>query len=268
MRSCVCLFVLLAVLITEVTHARVVVSKKHILAARQESSEVSGEAEEEVQEDEGYDEKLQDIPDVLDKAALREEESKLLQYVYSKSYSGVFPGIPTNVSIGVGYMCANYDEKTHVLTSRVVERLEWTDERLTWDPKDFGGIDELRLPGYYLWHPDIKLYNSAESSYKDWVNAHIYPTGKVVWTPPITYKSFCSPTGKNTASCKHTLGSWTYDGTMVPLETSESVYMDSYDPACPYSMENTKSSINVKHYDCCEEPYPSLDIEFTIRENN
>jgi len=281
MRRYVCVFVLLAVLFTEVIHSRVVVSRveEAIEEAVEEGLEEGGEEAEAaaaegevlVHESAEEDERLQDIPVVLDKAALREEELKLLQHVYSRSYSGIFPGVPTNVSIGIAYLCANYDEKTHILSSRVWERLHWNDERLTWDPKDFGGIDELRIPGYYLWHPDIKLYNSADSSYKEHVNALISPNGDVLWIPPITYKSYCRPTGKSTASCSLNLGSWTYDGNMVPLvetEDMESFDTQFYNPACPYSVEDVKSSINVKHYDCCEEPYPSLDIEFTIRENN
>jgi len=295
MRLFVCLFVLVSVLLSEVTHARVVVSKVHHVTARQESDDVSGEeaveealeegleeggeeaaaaaAEGEVLEEHGdeEDEQLQDIPVKLDNAALREEELKLLYHIYGKSYSSIFPGVPTNVSLRISYLCANYDEKTHVLSSRVWESLLWNDERLTWDPKDFGGITELRIPGYYLWHPDIKLYNSAEASYKDWVNALLYSTGDVMWIPPITYKSFCSPTGKSTASCKLNLGSWTYDGNMLPLKeasSSDLVNTDYYDSSCPYSVENVQAAVNIKHYECCEEPYPSLDIEFTIRENN
>jgi len=293
MRLLVCLCVL-AVFLCEVAQARVLVSK---VTARQESEE-SGEAgvvealeegleeggeeaeaaaaEAEVVNEPGHEsdeenEHLQDIPEVLSKAELREEELKLLYYLYGRSYSGIFPGVPTNVSFKISYLCANYDEKTHILTSRVWEFLRWNDERLAWDPKDYAGISELRLPGYYLWHPDIKLYNSAETGYKDWVNALIYSNGDVLWVPPITYKSFCSPTGKSTASCKLVLGSWTYDGHMLPLndgETSDLFYTDNYDSACPYSVENAQASVNVKHYECCEEPYPSLDIEFTIRENN
>jgi len=299
MRLFVCVVVVLAVLFSEVTDARVLVSKSHRVTARQESDDVSGEAAAETALEEGLEEggeeaaaaaaegevveelpgheseeeeeQLQDIPVELDKAALREEELRLLYHIYGQSYSSVFPGVPTNVSIRINYLCANYDEKTHILSSRVWEQLRWRDERLTWDPKDFGGISELRLPGYYLWHPDIKLYNSAEGSWKDWVNALLYSSGDILWIPPITYKSFCSPTGKSTASCKLTLGSWTYDGNMLPLveaDSSDLFATDYYDSACPYSVEKSKAAVNVQHYECCEEPYPSLDIEFTIRENN
>ena len=36
---------------------------------------------------------------------------------------------------------------------------QWTDEVLTWNPADFGGIKDLRLPPYVAWTPDIVLYN-------------------------------------------------------------------------------------------------------------
>ncbi len=37
---------------------------------------------------------------------------------------------------------------------------QWTDEILTWDPEEFGGITDLRLPPYVTWTPDIVLYNT------------------------------------------------------------------------------------------------------------
>ena len=36
---------------------------------------------------------------------------------------------------------------------------EWTDDALSWDPADYGGVDMLYVPSKEVWHPDIVLYN-------------------------------------------------------------------------------------------------------------
>ena len=51
------------------------------------------------------------------------------------------------------------DEKNQVMTTNVWLDQEWRDELLVWDPKDFGGIDRIRIPCDRIWLPDIVLYN-------------------------------------------------------------------------------------------------------------
>jgi hypothetical protein len=35
----------------------------------------------------------------------------------------------------------------------------WHDMLLRWNPNDFGGVDEVRVPSNKVWIPDIVLYN-------------------------------------------------------------------------------------------------------------
>ena len=51
------------------------------------------------------------------------------------------------------------DERNQVLTTHIWLDQEWHDEKLTWDPKDFGGLETLRMPSHLLWKPDVVLYN-------------------------------------------------------------------------------------------------------------
>ena len=41
---------------------------------------------------------------------------------------------------------------------------EWEDERLLWDPKDYNGLQILRIPCEKIWLPDIVLYNRSVAS--------------------------------------------------------------------------------------------------------
>lgn len=40
---------------------------------------------------------------------------------------------------------------------------EWKDEKLTWDPADYNGLEVMRIPCRKIWLPDIVLYNRCVS---------------------------------------------------------------------------------------------------------
>ena len=54
-----------------------------------------------------------------------------------------------------------------LLQSEVSQKLEtklflshiWKDERLTWKPREYGGITTLHIPAELLWLPVFVLYN-------------------------------------------------------------------------------------------------------------
>lgn len=35
----------------------------------------------------------------------------------------------------------------------------WYDYKLTWNPKEYGGVEGLHVPSEHVWRPDIVLYN-------------------------------------------------------------------------------------------------------------
>ena len=35
----------------------------------------------------------------------------------------------------------------------------WIDDRLTWDPVDFGGLRVITVPKDLVWSPNIQMYN-------------------------------------------------------------------------------------------------------------
>ena len=35
----------------------------------------------------------------------------------------------------------------------------WKDEFLEWNPADYEGVNEIRIPSHKIWTPDIRLYN-------------------------------------------------------------------------------------------------------------
>lgn len=51
------------------------------------------------------------------------------------------------------------DERSQVLTLNVWVEQTWRDERISWDPQDYGNISKLTVGTQHLWIPDIVLYN-------------------------------------------------------------------------------------------------------------
>ncbi|KAI8777132.1 acetylcholine receptor subunit alpha-L1, partial [Biomphalaria glabrata] len=100
---------------------------------------------------------------------------------------------------------------------------EWTDERLTWDPKGYNNLKILRIPCEKLWLPDIVLYNSADDYTTGYMNskAMVSHDGNVFWPPPAKFRSSCKidityfPFDDQT--CELKFGSWTYDGFQVDI---------------------------------------------------
>ena len=74
-------------------------------------------------------------------------------------------------------------------------RLVWYDERLTWDPKDYAGLDRVWFwvadgagmgETSEIWTPDIELWNQMESIKTSFNSgwAEVTPDGRVFWSRP------------------------------------------------------------------------------------
>lgn len=224
-------------------------------------------------------------PNTTENLSAKEKERQATARLFDEKFgwrTSTFPGTPTAIKIQIHYLCANFDPTTHVLTSNYYPALSWEDDRFTWDPKEYEGINEVRVPHYYLWTPDITVYNRVEVAPEDDENAIIYHDGTVLFVPQRTMKTYCKPTSKNEVDCHVRIGSWTYDAEMQPLlgfaDSVDTVAdgpvphslldLSSYVDACPYKVTDWRATITNHKYDCCEELYPALDINFTIKIND
>ncbi|XP_014681087.1 PREDICTED: acetylcholine receptor subunit beta-like 1 [Priapulus caudatus] len=131
----------------------------------------------------------------------------------------------------------NVDEKNQILKTNVWLRYIWTDYQLSWEPSEYAGIAQIRIPSQKVWIPDIVLFNNAdgnyEVSYK--VNVVLFHTGQVLWVPPAIYQSSCTidvtyfPFDKQ--ECNMKFGSWTFNAEQVRLkfyEGTSSVDLNDY----------------------------------------
>ncbi|XP_068631518.1 uncharacterized protein [Battus philenor] len=108
--------------------------------------------------------------------------------------------------------------KNQIMTTNLWVEQSWYDYKLSWEPREYGGVEMLHVPSDHIWRPDIVLYNNADGNFEVTLatKATLNYTGRVEWRPPAIYKSSCEidveyfPFDQQT--CVMKFGSWTYDG--------------------------------------------------------
>lgn len=164
---------------------------------------------------------------------------------------------------------ADMDEVNQVLTTNVWIEQEWEDERLKWNPRDYNGLEKVRIPCDKIWLPDIVLYNSADDFTTGYMQskAMVSNTGIVFWPPPAKLRSSCKIDITyfpfDDQMCKMKFGSWIYDGFQVDVTNrSADVDLANYVYSGEWELLHIRVVRNEVRYACCKEPYP--DVTFTI----
>lgn len=221
-------------------------------------------------------------------------EKKLHEFLLSEKYSKLIRPTGNNtvqLTVKLGMRLSqllDVDEKNQIMTSSVWLRQEWVDPRLRWDPRLYGGISMTHIPSDSLWRPDIVIYNNADGDFVVTLQtkATVYHTGKIVWEPPVIYKTYCPIDVEyfpfDMQECFMKFGSWTYDGHEVDLQhlcDSQAVfYEDTKEKVIDRGVDlkdfyqnvewdiiNVTARRKEKFYPCCPEPYPDITFNITLR---
>ncbi|KAG7307684.1 D-arabinose 1-dehydrogenase (NAD(P)(+)) [Plutella xylostella] len=168
--------------------------------------------------------------------------------------------------------------KNQIMTTNLWVEQSWYDYKLSWEPREYGGVEMLHVPSDHIWRPDIVLYNNADGNFEVTLatKATLNYTGRVDWRPPAIYKSSCEidveyfPFDQQT--CVMKFGSWTYDGFQVDLRHIDEargtnvvelgVDLSEFYTSVEWDILEVPAVRNEKFYTCCDEPY--LDITFNI----
>ena len=146
--------------------------------------------------------------------------------------------------------------------------MKWSDVNLRWNPSDYGGINDTRLPSNRIWIPDIIPYNAFDYSSvdprKQMTNIVVNSSGDCVWVPPIVLKTTCEiDDTTDTQSCNIKVGSWTYNGYKINLILQDSkANFASYVRNKEWILMGTTAQRNEVFYECCTEPF--IDITYNI----
>uniref|UniRef100_A0A914Y959 Uncharacterized protein n=1 Tax=Panagrolaimus superbus TaxID=310955 RepID=A0A914Y959_9BILA len=164
---------------------------------------------------------------------------------------------------------------------------KWNDYRLKWNPKSYGNITMIHIPGELLFLPDICLYNNAHGSPTVHIitKADVYFNGDIIWEPPAVFESVCRIQidwfPYDIQNCDLKFGSWTYGGyeiDMVHLDSDlieeinennntkwkvkDGIDISEYQEAVEWDLLGVVATRHKKRYPCCD--YPVIDITYTI----
>ncbi|XP_063630305.1 acetylcholine receptor subunit alpha-like [Cydia splendana] len=86
-----------------------------------------------------------------------------------------------------------FDEYADRFTVKMWTRMIWRDERLTWSPEEYGGINKMVVLATDIWTPSLKLLNSVDPDYfnMDIEECLVHNNGEVMCVPEQIYESFC-----------------------------------------------------------------------------
>uniref|UniRef100_A0A673LXY8 Acetylcholine receptor subunit beta n=1 Tax=Sinocyclocheilus rhinocerous TaxID=307959 RepID=A0A673LXY8_9TELE len=158
-----------------------------------------------------------------------EAEDRLMKKLFSSYNVKVRPARSPEerVVVRIGMTLSSFvslNMKDEEMNTIVIMNLEWNDYRLSWNPKDYGGIDVLRIPSGKMWLPDIVLINNNDGVFGVALQVHVqaYSNGRVTWTPPALYKSSCGVKVTyfpfDWQNCTMVFHSYTYDSSEVDLQ--------------------------------------------------
>ncbi|CAH1802893.1 unnamed protein product [Owenia fusiformis] len=165
------------------------------------------------------------------------------------------------------------DERKQTLLITVWFRFYWNDDRLTWDPDDYGGMTESYFSVDEIWLPDITLFNNANDKpssikqYSEDIFVRADFTGDIRWLFPSIIMTSCKIDMMlfpfDTQRCPIQYGSWMLTGNQLDLFTREDhgdykVFLQHGE----WNLLEFPAKRNVMFYNCCPDPY--VDLTYTM----
>ncbi|XP_022667051.1 acetylcholine receptor subunit alpha-like 1 [Varroa destructor] len=218
--------------------------------------------------------------------ALANADAKRLYHDLVNGYSSLIRPVGNNsdrLTVKMGLKLSQLIDvnlKSQIMTTNMWVEQEWNDYKLRWDPEEYGGVSKLHVPAEQIWLPDIVLYNNADGNYEVTImtKAILHHDGLVVWKPPAIYKSSCEIDVKyfpfDQQTCWMKFGSWTYDGYTVDLKHKNQqdgdlievgIDLSEFYLSVEWDIMAVPARRKEKFYSCCEEPYPDITFNITIR---
>uniref|UniRef100_A0ABM0GN27 Neuronal acetylcholine receptor subunit alpha-9-II-like n=1 Tax=Saccoglossus kowalevskii TaxID=10224 RepID=A0ABM0GN27_SACKO len=144
----------------------------------------------------------------------------------------------------------------------------WKDEYLEWNPEEYPGIKDIKIPSDLIWLPDLALYDNAYEDYRGIMGGQltvVYPSGDVMWAAPLILTSKCQidvtyfPFDKQ--QCRMKFGPWQYEGSEVNMSGGGNTSVFESDGE--WEMEHLSAKANTEFYpDAPGIPY--TDITYTV----
>ncbi|XP_077375894.1 neuronal acetylcholine receptor subunit alpha-3 [Festucalex cinctus] len=206
-----------------------------------------------------------------------EGEHKLFSVIFSKYNQYIRPvenvSEPVIVQFEVSMsQLVKVDEVNQIMETNLWLRHIWNDYKLKWNPKDFGGVEFIRVPSNRIWKPDIVLYNNAVGDFQvdDKTKALLRYNGEVTWIPPAIFKSSCKIDVTyfpfDYQNCTMKFGSWTYDKAKIDLVLiGSTINLKDFWESGEWMIIDAPGYKHDIKYNCCEEIYTDITYSLYIR---
>uniref|UniRef100_A0A8C1S6R9 Cholinergic receptor, nicotinic, alpha 3 n=1 Tax=Cyprinus carpio TaxID=7962 RepID=A0A8C1S6R9_CYPCA len=206
-----------------------------------------------------------------------EAEHKLFSVIFSSYNQYIRPvenvSDPVIVQFEVSMsQLVKVDEVNQIMETNLWLRHIWNDYKLRWDPKDFGGVEFIRVPSKKIWKPDIVLYNNAVGDFQvdDKTKALLRYNGDVTWIPPAIFKSSCKIDVTffpfDYQNCTMKFGSWTYDKAKIDLVLiGSTINLNDFWESGEWTIIDAPGYKHDIKYNCCEEIYTDITYSIYIR---
>ncbi|XP_061621645.1 neuronal acetylcholine receptor subunit alpha-3-like [Phyllopteryx taeniolatus] len=213
----------------------------------------------------------------LQGGACSEGEQKLFSVIFSKYNQYIRPvqnvSEPVVVQFEVSMsQLVKVDEVNQIMETNLWLRHIWNDYKLKWNPKDFGGVEFIRVPSNRIWKPDIVLYNNAVGDFQvdDKTKALLRYNGEITWIPPAIFKSSCKIDVTyfpfDYQNCTMKFGSWTYDKAKIDLVLiGSTINLKDFWESGEWMIIDAPGYKHDIKYNCCEEIYTDITYSLYIR---
>ncbi|XP_061557724.1 neuronal acetylcholine receptor subunit alpha-3 [Phycodurus eques] len=213
----------------------------------------------------------------LQGGACSEGEQKLFSVIFSKYNQYIRPvqnvSDPVIVQFEVSMsQLVKVDEVNQIMETNLWLRHIWNDYKLKWNPKDFGGVEFIRVPSNRIWKPDIVLYNNAVGDFQvdDKTKALLRYNGEITWIPPAIFKSSCKIDVTyfpfDYQNCTMKFGSWTYDKAKIDLVLiGSTINLKDFWESGEWMIIDAPGYKHDIKYNCCEEIYTDITYSLYIR---
>nr|CAI5841344.1 unnamed protein product [Callosobruchus analis] len=175
----------------------------------------------------------------------------------------------TTIAMSLQINHISLDEHQGSLELFGTSKLEWHDEKLRWDPSEYGELDVLHIFRREIWQPDLALLNAIgdvrDITHDTMVVAH--SSGLVEWNPPIHLKVWCNGEDmgawpSDTHSCNPIIGI-IRDYHNIRLEFNRNESILSYQDSSEWKIVVGDVSIQTSSAD-----FPVFEIMLTLQRNS
>ena len=202
-------------------------------------------------------------------------ENDLIKYLFKNYSASSRPVINASKSINISFnmvlrQLISMDERAQKLMVQADYIVEWKNELLSWNPKDWGNLDRISLKTSQVWTPSLTLLNNADTNAP---NLHdgtdlltLSSNGECVWYPIVTLGvSFTHNVEYfpfDLQNCTFMFESWVLDVTKLNiLRNNWSLVSQYYTNSPEWKVAKTEIHIYEKFYE--GESYPYSQIHFT-----